>query len=97
MSSLRNIFPIALLLGSVVIEKSSFAEIGYTFTDGAFLKGKFINGEDKVDKNENNDTTKDKNKNNDDNADEVVNNGGYDKNKTGNVRNKLRLKINVIG
>ena len=99
MFCLRKIFPTFFVISTFIANSNNFAlaEIGYTFTDGAFLKGKFINGEDKVDKNENNDTTKDKNKNNDNNADEVVNNGGYDKNKTGNVRNKLRLKINGIG
>ena len=98
MFCLKKICQITLLFSIFAVNnKTSFAELGYVFNNGAFFDGKFINGEDKVDKNENNDTTKDKNKNNDNNADEVVNNGGYDKNKTGNVRNKLRLKINGIG
>ena len=98
MFCLKKICQITLLFSIFAVNnKTSFAELSYVFNNGAFFDGKFINGEDKVDKNENNDTTKDKNKNNDNNTDEAVNNGGYDKNKTGNVRNKLRLKINGIG
>lgn len=94
---LKNIFPaIFVALSCFVCDRLALAEIGYTFEDGAILKGKFINGtDDELGKTDGIKEKRHGNKQEDN--DENINNGGYDKKKTGNVRNKIRLKINGIG
>ena len=99
MFCLRKIFPTFFVISTFIANSNNFAlaEIGYTFADGAFLKGKFINGTDDNNKNSHNEQKKQTNNGEHNNQDSPTKNGGYDKNKTGSIRNKIRLKINGIG